>query len=112
MPVFSHYNGSLVPSYFPAVNCTEKFKGESPSLLDNLWRPAHEDVVANTGWVCPDVGSMTLENYYGDINVSSFYWYGIYYCDEAASMLGYSDLNCETNHTLTNQVMTDATSIV
>ena len=63
-------------------------------------------------WLCPDVGSMTLENYYGDINVSSFYWYGIYYCDEAASMLGYSDPNCETNHTLTNQVMTDATSIV
>ena len=55
---------------------------------------------------------MTLENYYGDINVSSFYWYGIYYCDEAASMLGYSDPNCETNHTLTNQVMTDAISIV
>jgi hypothetical protein len=69
-------------------------------------------MLASSGWVCPDVGGMTLENYYGNENIDSLYSFGIYYCDDAASMLGYSDPNCETNHTLTNQVMTDATSIV
>lgn len=55
---------------------------------------------------------MMIENFFGDVSVSSKFWYGVYYCDEAALMLGYSDLNCETNHTIANQVMTDAASIV
>lgn len=25
VPVFTHFNGSMFPDYFPAVNCTQKF---------------------------------------------------------------------------------------
>lgn len=82
------------PQYFRAVNCTNKFSGGPQSLLDNFHYQANESVDSSTGWLCPDVTTWDLANSYGDIHGYSAYWFGIFYCDDAANKLGYVDDNC------------------
>jgi hypothetical protein len=92
--------------FFKAVNCTEKFLGGPKSLLDNFHTDETESFLASTGWLCPDIDYMNIQNYYGSSLASfSSYMYNLVYCDDAASSLGYFDPNCETDHAISNSVM-------
>lgn len=71
-------------------------------MLDNFRSSADESYLANTGWMCPDVSVMTLENYFGSLEGFNTFWYELHYCDTAASLLNYTDPNCETDHNVTN----------
>ena len=73
------------------MNCTEKYITGPQSLLDNFHNNPLENNFASTGWLCPDVSSVNLENSYGDIHGFSAFWFGIFYCDDAADMIGYVD---------------------
>ena len=62
--------------------------------------------------MCPDVPRMELGNYYGSLDGFSSAWYGLYYCDDAAAMLNYTDPNCETDHLVADSIMTNAFTLV
>ena len=59
------------------------------------------DFLAETDWMCPDIDMMTFLNFMGQKAYSS-YDYQLLYCDAAAQALSYQDLNCETDHSVTD----------
>jgi hypothetical protein len=67
-------------------------------------------VVNNTEsrWYCQEPGIFTVENdpQYSPNGHSFTLVYE--YCDDAARLLNYTDPNCETDHTITDQVLSDA----
>jgi hypothetical protein len=48
---------------------------------------------------------MKVQNYHADGTRFSEPFFVVTYCDYAADFLNYNDTNCETNHTLANQLM-------
>jgi hypothetical protein len=71
-------------------------------MVNQFLEPVLDDQVS-TGWLCPDVDSMMVQNFFGStIAGYSSYIFSVKYCDAVASDLGYDDPNCETNRTLTN----------
>ena len=67
--------------------------------------------MASTGWLCPNVDYVNLENSYGNLHGFSAYWFGIFYCDDAARMLGYTDYNC-ASHFAADSSMNDVNTVV
>lgn len=82
-------------------------------MLDNFHTDESETILASTGWLCPDIDSMNIQNFYGSgLSSYSSYMFNLVYCDDAASSLNYFDPNCETDHAIANSVMEAANTFV
>jgi hypothetical protein len=89
-------SSSGIIQFYPAVNCTEKYKDGPASLLAQFYE--EPSVLASTGWLCPDVDELVLQNYFGATAGYSSYYFTVTYCDIAANSLGFYDPNCIFDH--------------
>ena len=71
-------------------------------MINEFGLTAEENSTASTGWLCPDIDYMALQYYFKSDQDYSAYSYSLYYCDDAARLLNYTDTNCEQDHAISN----------